>query len=254
MPFYHTQLGRFGEYGLTLITKPVAISTDPDLMAAHLYAIDGSISNPRPNLQVVLASKGLWDPSDLAWKSWQTVFASLQNTHNTNGGGPLTARCPDRWPGPDPWPAFPIDSCAHELPAPFFHWNLRGFTQHHLRQQPDNVVYATDGTAQVDSSSKPVLLYIVVRSGDILISTEDYEWIKHPCIAGGLEVLSAGEIGVENHQICLVNLRSGHFIRPNVPGGSALAQNLISFTRDVFRQYNQTLNLACLHQQFDCVW
>ena len=91
-------------------------------------------------------------------------------------------------------------------------------------------------------------------SGDILIGTEDYEWIKHITLAAGWKVWSAGEIGIENHQIRLVNVQSGHFVVPNVPPGTGLAQHLISFTNDVFQQYAQTFSLTCLHPQFACVW
>ncbi len=181
LPFYSTQLGRFGEYGLRLMGMGGVI-TDPDLVAAHLYAANGSLSNSRPNLDQVLETKGLWNSHNLTpeQQAWRAIFGNLQRTYRV---GPLTARCPNRALVDDPWPDFPPNSCAHEVSAPFSHWNLCGFSAPgRLGQHRNTIVYEAD-TAKVDSLSKPILLYIVSSSGDILIGPENYRWIKHVAIA-----------------------------------------------------------------------
>jgi len=242
LPFYRSQLGRFGDLGATL-TPPA----EPDLMAAHLYAANGSLVGGRPSLQQVLSSKGLWDPSDPVWQQWRTVFGNLRNNYMAAGGHALPARCPMQWS------SFPTGGCGHELTPPLSHWNLRGFSQS-LPSRPDTVVSRPNGTLGVDEASKPMWLYIVTSYGEILVTAEDYEWIKHPCLAGGYEVWSAGQLGIERHEIRLVDLRSGHYIAPNIGATTALARRLLSFTREVFEQYTRTLGVNCLHAQFDCIW
>jgi hypothetical protein len=244
LPFYPTQLGRFGTLGVTLTGL-----SDPDLQAAHLYALNGTLTGPRPTLQDILASKGLWDPNDPLWQHWLPLLGTFRNHYMAAGGHPLTTRCPL------PWRSFPPGSCAHELTPPLSHWNLRGFSQR-LPNLPDNIVTHPNGAVSVDPASRPMWLYIVTRSGEILVASEDYEWIKHPCIAGGLEVWSAGQLGIENHQIRLADLQSGHYVRPSVGVGTNLARELAVFTRTVFEQYTRTLmpSITCLHPGFDCVW
>ena len=66
---------------------------------------------------------------------------------------------------------------------------------------------------------------------------------------------SAGQVGIENHFIRLVDLQSGHFVKPHVQARTPTAQALIDFTRDVFQQYASGLvTVPCLHPNFTCVW
>lgn len=138
------------------------------------------------------------------------------------GGGPLSAWCTWQWPG------FPTGGCAHELTPPLIHGNLRWFSQR-LTALPDNLIVQQDGTIVIDPASKPLWNFVIVGTGEIVIGSEDYGWIKHTCLAGGLQVWSAGQIAIENNQVRLVDLQSGHYVRPNVgpgtPGPPALSQD-----------------------------
>lgn len=74
MPFFNSQLGRFGDIG-AMLTSIV----DPDQRAADLLAVNGRFIGSRPTLHQVLAAKGFWDPADPSWISWQLTFANLRN-------------------------------------------------------------------------------------------------------------------------------------------------------------------------------
>ena len=241
MPYYRTHLGRFGDLGAALVGI-----VDPDLRAAHAYAANGAIG-ARPTLAQILATKGFLDPADPAWVAWLQTFGQHRNNHMGQGGGPLVASCPTSWPG------YPRGMCLHELTPPLLHGNLRWFSNR-IGVQANNIISKPNGSLGVDPSSRPLWNFIVTSGGDILISSEDFELIKHTCIAGGLEVWSAGQVGIESGTMRIVDLQSGHYVKSNMAPGTPLALQLRAFTQGVFVDYARTFGLGCLHANFACVW
>jgi hypothetical protein len=109
----------------------------------------------------------------------------------------------------------------------------------------------------VDPSVKPTWNYVVTRRGEILVGAEDFGWIKHTSLAAGQTVWAAGEVGIENGQLRLVNLQSGHYVTSgaaNITPGSALAGALTQFVEDAVKEYYRVFNLPNLHASFKCVW
>jgi hypothetical protein len=111
----------------------------------------------------------------------------------------------------------------------------------------------SDGTIGVDPAAKPLWNYVVTTAGEILVGSEDFEWIKHTSLAGGLEVWTAGQVGVEQNRVRLVDLQSGHYVGWAILPGSSLANELIRFTEEVFQKYSQYFGLI-LHPSFQCIW
>jgi hypothetical protein len=104
--------------------------------------------------------------------------------------------------------------------------------------------------------SKPLWNFVISQEGEILLSEEDYGVIKHSSLSGGRDAWAAGQIGIANKQIRLVDLHSGHFMKP-VPHPTSLSLAFIAFTREVFLAYEAGLlrpRYQCLHPSFDCVW
>jgi hypothetical protein len=121
----------------------------------------------------------------------------------------------------------------------------------------NNVLVRADGTIGVDTSVQPLWNYALTSRGEILVAAEDFGWIKHTSIAGGLNVWAAGQVGIENAQLRLVDLQSGHYVLSggaHITPGSALANEMIRFTDAVFREYFRVFNLPNLHSSFACVW
>jgi hypothetical protein len=244
MTFRDTQLGRFGE----LCTAHFGQHGDPDIRAAHALASNGVSSPARPTLQAVLGSKLLTENADPAWQAWMNHFSGILNTYQSNGGGPLTGECPK------PWPPQPAGFCMHELTPPLRYWTMRSFVS---RLRINNVIVRADGTIGIDPSVQPLWNYVLTRRGDILVAAEDFGWIKHTSIAGGQSVWVAGQVGIENGQLRMVDLQSGHYVlagAAHITPGSALAAEIIKFTENAFRAYFQAFALPNLHPSFACVW
>jgi hypothetical protein len=247
MAFRDTQLGRFGE----LCSTHLGRHADPDIRAAHAFATNGVCSPARPALQAVLATKLLSEISDPAWQPWDRHFAALKATHQANGGSPLFGDCPRTWPSQ------PSGFCMHELTPPLRHWSLRSFISQPQTPQPPNILVRPDGTTGIDRSVQPLWNYALTQQGEILVAAEDFGWIKHTSIAGGREVWAAGQIGMDNGQLRLVDLQSGHYVLGGAAAimpGSARANRLIAFTEGVFRDYFRVFSLSNLHPAFACVW
>lgn len=242
MSFRANQLGRFGSIGIGLIT-----SDDPDQAAAHLYARNGKIVGSRPTVEEILASKGLWDPNDPQWDQWAKLFILLRDNHCRVGGRRLVSVCTA------PHPRHP-NECWHEIVPPLDHCNLRWFAQNVLPSLADNVVPRADGSFGLPTDFWPIWNFVITPDGEILVSKEDYGVIKHTSISGGREVWSAGQVGIESRLIRLVDLQSGHYVKPNVLQNTQAAQDLIDFTKEVFRQYSTSLGINCLHPSFECIW
>jgi hypothetical protein len=241
MPF-HSQLGRFGDLAQTLTEM-----ADSDHRAANIISQNGNIIGLRPTLVQTLALKGFWDPNDPTWNTWITAFGTRRNTYMGHGGFVLQQNCPKSPPG------FPAGYCLHELAPPLKHGNLRWFSNR-VGTIADNLQTRADGSLGVDPSSKPVWNFIVNAAGEIVTGSEDFEAIKHTCLAAGVDVWSAGQLGIKGGVVCLVDLQSGHYVRPNVAPGTSLANELISFTQDVFKDYCAHFNIACLDPSFGCIW
>jgi hypothetical protein len=249
-----TQLGRFGDFASRLKNHPY---DDPDQQIAHLYAVNGLIQygpNPgsRPSVPDVLATKGIWDHRDPTWASWRRDFDAIQSSH-LGGLRPLQAQCTTLQPGSR-------NQCWHELIPPLEHYNLRGFVQHVLPNLHNNNIAQriSDNTLFIYTDSKPLWNFVITVEGDILLSQEDYGVIKHSSLSGdgGRGVWSAGQVGIYNRKIRLVDLRSGHFTRPILPH-RPLLQALKGFTKQVFLSYEVGLlgpQHTYLDPQFDCVW
>ena len=142
----------------------------------------------------------------------------------------------------------------HELTPPLRYWSMRSFTS---RLRTTNVILRADGTIGVDTSVQPLWNYVLTRRGEILVAAEDFGWIKHTSIAGGQNVWAAGQVGVENGQLRLVDLQSGHYVlagAAQITPGSTLATEMVTFTTDAFREYFQAFALPNLHPSFTCVW
>jgi hypothetical protein len=125
------------------------------------------------------------------------------------------------------------------------------------RLKINNVIYRADGTPGVDSSVQPLWNYVLTRRGEILVGAEDFGWIKHTSIAGGQSVWAAGQVGIENGQLRMVDLQSGHYVlagAAQITPGSTLAVELIRFTQRVFQGYFNSFSLPNLHPSFACVW
>jgi hypothetical protein len=244
MPFHRSQLGRFGAEG-SILTNMM----DPDQKAANVVASNGKLIGPRPSLDQVLAAKGFWERTDPQWRKWVKTFGTLRNTYMGNGGGVLQSRCPTNWPG------YPSGLCLHELTPPLLYGNFRWFGQRvGSGGLPDNVQTRGDGTLGIDPASKPIWNFVVTSEGEILTGSEDYELIKHTCLAAGLDIWSAGELGILKRRLRLINLQSGHYVFSNVGPGTQLAVELVNFTKSVFVGYAKALRLICLDSKFECVW
>lgn len=244
MAFLDSQLGRFGE----LSSAHFGGHGDPDVRAAHALASNGIGAPARPSLAAVYGTKLLSDDADPTWLPWAATFAGILNQYQVRGGSPLAGQCPAQWP------QLPIGFCMHELTPPLRYWSMRSFSS---RLKTTNVVTRADGTIGVDPSVKPTWNYIITRRGEILVGAEDFGWIKHTSLAAGLAVWAAGEVGIENGQLRLINLQSGHYVTSgaaNITPGSALANVLISFAENTVREYYQVFKLPNLHAAFNCVW
>ena len=237
MAFRDTQLGRFGQFCSTSL----ATHGEPDIRAAHALAADGSWA-PRPLLHAVLDSKKLnQDPA------WVTLFKTLRATYIASGGKQLTGDCTR------PWPSQPSGFCMHELTPPLRHGSLRSFAG----TPATNVMVRPNGTTGVDRSVQPLWNYAITLDGEILIAAEDFGWIKHTSIAGGRDVWSAGQVGIDAGQIRLADVQSGHYIlggATTILPGSAQARRLIAFTEDVFLAYFAFFTPGMRHSAFACVW
>lgn len=244
MTFRDTQLGRFGE----LCTQHFGGHGDADIRAAHALASNGQSSPNRPDLQAVLGTKLLLEDADPRWQPWKNDFSRLLQSYQTNGGSALQGECTQSWPGQ------PKGFCMHELTPPFRYWSMRSFTS---RMRINNVVTRADGTIGVDSSVQPLWNYVLTRGGEILVAAEDFGWIKHTSVAAGSSVWSAGQVGIENNQLRVIDLQSGHYVlggASHITPGSTLAGLLLRFTEDVFRAYYQRFALTNIHSAFQCIW
>jgi hypothetical protein len=244
MTFHDSQLGRFGE----LCSAHFGGHGDPDVRAAHALASNGVSAPTRPNLGAVYGTKILNEDTDPAWLPWAATFGGILAGYQTSGGGPLPGQCPATWP------QLPAGFCMHELTPPLRYWSMRSFSS---RLRTSNVITRADGTIGVDPSIKPTWNYVVIRRGEILVGAEDFGWIKHTSLAAGQSVWAAGEIGIENGQLRLVNLQSGHYVTSgaaNITPGSALAIALTQFVEDAVKEYYRVFKLPNLHSAFKCVW
>lgn len=238
MTFHHSQLGRLGEFGVKLVDLQ-----DPDHRSAHLYATDGQLAGRRPDLESILDFKGFLTPKDTRWRSWEKRFAMLVDKYRAKGGERLAAVCRHRLG------AFPSGVCGHELIPPLYHWNLRGFS-FRIKDLPDTVFLEEGGDLKVT----PGWMFVIALNGDVLIGSEDYHLIKHTCLAGGLDVWAAGQVGIQDHRIRLVDLHSGHYVIHNRPLNTHGLETLVSFTRNVVQEYCTKLSVSVLHEGFYCAW
>lgn len=248
-----TQLGRFGDFARRLQNHSYG---DPDQQIAHLYADQGMIkygSTPgtRPTVQDVLDDKGLWDARDPMWTKWHGQFDTIRLS-SLGYLSSLRAQCTT------PQPGFP-SQCWHEFIPPLEHYNLSGFVRSVLPNiHNNNVAQRTNpnSTLYIQIHSQALWNFVISLEGEILLSQDDYGVIKHSSLSGGREVWSAGQVGIENHKIRLVDLRSGHFTR-QILHPTPLSRALIDFTKQVFLDYEAGLlgsQYTYLALQFDCVW
>jgi hypothetical protein len=235
MPF-HNQMGRFGD-----LAQAITLMTNPDQRAANVIAANGHIHHQ------ALQSKGFLEPIDPVWTSWNGIFGQLRNSHIGNGGSPLQQSCPKSPPG------FPPGYCLHELAPPLKHGSLRWFAQR-FGAIKDNLHTKADGSVGVIPSARPVWNFVITVEGEIVTGSEDFEAIKHTCLTGGLDAWSAGQLGIRNGMLELVDLQSGHYVRPNVVVGTNLATQMIAFTGQTFGRYCAHFGLGCLAANFHCVW
>jgi hypothetical protein len=244
MVFRDTQLGRFGE----LCSQHFGAHGDPDIRAAHVLASNGVSRPNRPDLQAVLGTKLLIEDTDAQWQPWNNFFSNLLNGYQRRGGSSLAGECTRRWPGQ------PRGFCMHELTPPLRYWSMRSFAS---RMRVNNVKHRADGSVGVDGSVQPLWNYVLSSRGEILVAAEDFKWIKHTSIAGGSNVWAAGQIGIENNQLRVVDLQSGHYVlggASHITAGSTLARELVRFTKEVFENYFQIFGLTNIHASFECVW
>ncbi len=241
MPF-HSQFGRFGD----VVSGPLG-GTDPDQHAADTLAGNGTSLNPRPNRSNVLARKGFLEQTDASWLGWASHFSGLISIHIGSSGRRLSSVCTRNWPG------YTAGQCLHELTPPLHHGSLRWFCKQ-VANLPDNLLTRADGSLGIDPAVKPTWIFVIAEEGEIVTGQEDFGVIKHSCLAGGLEIWSAGQLGIENGLLRLVDLSSGHYVRPRFLQGSPSTGNLIRFTRDVFLDYAKAFDMTCIHSQFDCIW
>jgi hypothetical protein len=244
MTFRDTQLGRFGE----LCTQHFGAHGDPDIRAAHVVASNGQSGPNRPDLNAVLGTKLLLEDNDAAWQQWNNSFSPLLNAYQSQGGSSLTGECTQMWPGQ------PKGFCMHEMTPPLRWWSMRSFTS---RMRINNVALRADGTTGVDTSVQPLWNYVLTRRGEILVGAEDFGWIKHTSLAAGSSVLAAGQVGIENQRLRVIDLQSGHYVlggASHITPGSHLAGLLVQFTEDIFKAYFQAFSLTNLDPAFRCIW
>jgi hypothetical protein len=239
---FHNQLGRFGD-----LAQMLTGMADFDQRAANIISGNGNITGQRPTVSQALASKGFSDPNDAAWLVWLALFSGTRNAYLGSGGIVLQPNCPKSPPG------FPPGYCLHELAPPLKHGSLRWFCQR-IATVKDNLQTRADGSLGVDPSSKPVWNFIITAAGEIVTGSEDFEAIKHTCLAAGSDVWAAGQLGIDGGKVRLVDLQSGHYVRPTVTVGTNLATELIAFTENAFKQYCTHFKMSCLHPSFVCVW
>ena len=238
---FNTHLGRFGDVALALTGV-----ADFDQRAAIIISSNGSIIGGRPGLIQVLSAKGFSDPNDPTWRNWLRIFGRHRNAYMGHGGSVLQMNCTT------PNPAFPAH-CLHELSPPLKHGSLRWFSNR-VGRVADNVHTRPDGSVGVNPASRPVWNFIINGAGEIVTGSEDFEAIKHTCLAAGADVWAAGQIGIKGGTILLVDLQSGHYVRPNVAPSTHLARELITFTETVFRGYCVHFAISPLDPGFGCVW
>ena len=169
MAFRDTQLGRFGNYGVTLKAHT---HDDPDQQAAHLYASNGTLLT-RHVVQDILRRKGMWDQGVHPWTAWRTQFDHLRsNSPYSPYINPLQASCTS--PSPR-CPRYPHqDNCWHELIPPQEHYNLQGFSQQILPTLNNNLILRPDGTLGLPTDLWPIWNFVVTQEGEILLSQEDF--------------------------------------------------------------------------------
>src|SRR5262249_55746389 len=154
----------------------------------------------RPDLATVLGTKMLLEDTDPTWRLWNNSFSALLHTYQRTGGSQLSGWCTQTWPGQ------PQGVCMHEMSPPLHYWSMRSFD---TRMTTDNVVQRPDGTFGVDTSVQPIFNYVILNHGEILVAPEDFGWVKHTSLAAGATVWSAGQVGILNNQLRLVDLQSG---------------------------------------------
>src|ERR1051325_8892994 len=221
---------------------------DPDIKAAHALATDGICQPSRPSLQAILGTKLLNEDNDPIWQPWSRQFSLLLANYQKMGGSPLAGHCPKSWP------SHPVGFCMHELTPPLRYWSMRSFVS---RMKVDNVIQRADGSTAVDSAVQPLWNYVITSRGEILVGAEDFGWIKHTSVAAGQKVWAAGQVGLENGKLRLVDLQSGHYVlagSANITPGSTLARELIAFTESVIIAYFALFGLPNLHPSFGCIW
>jgi hypothetical protein len=240
---YHTQLGRFGDVAQTLTGM-----SDFDHRAANLIALNGKLIGKRPRLVQLLATKGFSNPKSNTWKKWVNGgFTTNRNQHMAAGGFALQPNCAQSPAG------FPVNYCTHEL-APPLHYGSLSWFNHNITFRADTIQTNPDGSESVDPSVKPTWNFIITVEGEIITGSEDFEAIKHTCLAAGGNVWSAGQIGIKNKMVKLVDLQSGHYVRANVAQGTPIANALIAFTEAMFKDYCAYFNIGCLDPAFTCIW
>jgi hypothetical protein len=236
MAFRTSQLGRFGEY-----IQSWHADADPDRRAAHIAERPGGAATMR--FAALLDSKRLWDPSDPTWLAWKRRFDSLV----AGSAVLLPVRCSR------PHPRYPSE-CWHELLPPLEHGNLRWFAERLRAGRVADNISVENATPFVHRDAD-AWNFVITKAGEILVSTEHYEAVKHPCISGGDQVWSAGRLGVDRRKIRMVDLQSGHFVRSAVLRGTSAATVLMNTTDRIFREYVAALlNPDPLDPSFICVW
>lgn len=239
MPFRETQYGRFSELCKGSATSSAGSVTDPDVLAAHALATVGhGLPSPHPNPGAVLATKHLGHYGDPSWVIWEADFKQiLIPLHQHTGGAKLAGRCTRQDLNPH--------HCVHELTPPWRYWSLRGFAQMVAPTLGTNVQRnVRDRTLSITRTNEPAWNYVITLEGEILVGAEDFDWIKHTALAGGLDVWAAGEMGFENGILYLANLNSGHYVRWRNPiAGSSWTIELTNFVENTVNRYCHAFGL-----------
>ena len=144
--------------------------------------------------------------------------------------------------------------CAHEYIPPYEHWDLMHFANSVLQRTDGNLKEI--GERLVIDPDTFGWDFVVTNIGEVLVCrTRYFQHVKHPSLAGGQQVWSAGELGVQDGIIRLLSLSSGHYLRGPLRSFSPNDKEALrQYTQTVFETYLNIHGIQTGAQPPPCEW